>query len=318
MTKKRSIIFMILLFFLATCTTAHAIKHEIGGSLGVRFDDFEVDNSDAGGERNFINLNAGYKFYFSDLKNRRLPIDLLPFLLHPSYVYGRLYRGQYDYERDDSDYETDKDWLGIKAGGMFYLPSNTGLGGFLRYHQGDWENNRGNSHDEDEKELAFQVDQYLGDSSRLHFSLSREMEDKDYSNSVDLDTTEDWFRFSYRGAYGTATRFVLDVKTGIGQKEEDYGSGASDWQLYNFGIALGPAMRHFSIYFAIDYTKENADEDFDLDFEELEFSIQPRIWFNEHFLLGFDLAYFIEKAERDDFEREFKGPGLEISLAGRF
>jgi len=319
MPKREYVVFLFFILFTIIYTPAHAIQHEIRASVSGRFTDWEVEVFSDEGDMTTLKSKAGYIYYFDSIKHKSLPIDLLPFLLHPSRIQVDLYGGWYEYVNNLTDHESDKDWLGIRAGGIFYLPSDTGLGGYIRYENGDWKDNKPWKYDEDEFELAIQCDQYFKDKHNIRFSLNRISEDRTFDNGDKRDATSDWVQFGYKGAYGSDSRFVVDFRAGIGRTEVKEGNVDNDWRLYHSGVAMGPALRHHAIYLAIDYTKEDGKDPGTWDNEEWKISLQPRIWFSPNFLLGFDLSYILFTQTRDDvWEREFKGPQIGINFAARF
>jgi len=273
------------------------------------------------GDRTVDEFFVGYTYFLTPVEDNGEPLDLLPFFSRSSYVYGNYFSGDYEWEADDFDYSSEKDWTGYGVGGVFYFMSYTAIGAGYFTQDGEWEDDdayAGDTYDEDRDGWNVSVMHYLDDANRLSVRISETDRDRDAVNGYERSDTYQWIVLSYDGVLGDSSNFFLGVDIGQGSREKDDSSDNDlDHDLTRFSISAGPVYRSFSIYFSLDYYEWDPDGD-GWEAGETYFTISPRYWFNEQLMLGGDIYTMAWDESYDSYDYDEDGTGVEIRVRYRF
>lgn len=286
-------------------------------------EDYDPDFG-AGSEGDYTQdeIFAVYTYFLTPVEDNGGPLDLLPFFYsRSSYVYGEYYTGDREFELDDSDYTSDRDWTGYGAGGRFYVTPDTGIGVGYFTQDGDWEDNDAvldDSYDEDRDGWNVSLRHYLDESSRVMVRFSQTDRERNADSGYERTDEYEWLVFSYAVVTGEMPNFYVDFNYGIGSRErEDSDDSNVDHDLSRIGITVGPVYRYFALYFS--YDRINWDPDGDgFDADETNFQISPRYWFSEQLMLGGDVTYWSWDETGDSYEFEESGNEIEVKLRYRF
>ena len=260
---------------------------------------------------------AGYTYFLSPVEDNGEPLDLLTFYSRSSYVYGNFYTGDRDFEEEDTDYTSEKDWTGLELGGLFYFTPSTGIGAGFFTQDGDWED-EDDTYDEGRDGWNVSVRHYLDESSRLTVRLSQTDRERDFANGFERSDEYRWLILSYDGVMGQQPNIFLGADIGEGTREkDDSNDNGLDHDLTKLGVTVGPVYRYFAIYFSYDYYEWDPEGD-GWEAEETYFTISPRYWFSEQLMLGGDLFRYSWDESGDSYDYEESGTGIEIKVRYRF
>ena len=265
---------------------------------------------------------VGYTYFLSPVEYNGEPLDLLPFFFsRSSYVYGNFYAGERDFDLEDSDYNSEKDWTGLGLGGFFYFTPDTGIGAGLFTEDGDWKEDdavEDDTYDEDHDGWHISARHYLNDLNRLSIRLSETDRERDFASDFERSDTYRWLILSYAGVMGESPNFFLGADIGDGSREkDDSDDNEVDHDLIKLGVTMGPVYRNFAIYFSWDYYEWDPDGD-GWEADETFYTISPRYWFSEQLMLGGDLTYWSWDESGNNYDFEESGTGIEILLRYRF
>ncbi len=286
-------------------------------------EDYEEDSGfTSEGDYKQDEIFASYTYFLSPVEDNGEPLDLLPFFFsRSSYVYGNYYTGDWEFDEDDTGYESEKDWTGFGLGGFFYFTPDTGIGAGLFSQEGDGEDNdavEDDTYDEDRDGWHVSVRHYLNDLNRLSVRLSETDRERDVDNGFERDDTYKWLIFSYDGVLGESPNIFLGADIGDGSRERnDSNNNELDHDITKLGVTVGPVYRNFAIYFSWDYYEWDPDGD-GWEADETSYTISPRYWFSEQLMLGGDLTYWSWDESGDNHDFEESGTGIEIMLRYRF
>ena len=265
---------------------------------------------------------AGYTYFLSPVEDNGAPLDLLTFYSRSGYVYGDFYTGDRDYDEDDTDYTSEKDWTGLGLGGLFYFTPDTGIGAGFFTQDGDWEDNdavEDDSYDEDRDGWHVFARHYLDDSNRLSVRLSQTDRERDFADGFDRSDEYRWFILSYDGVMGESPNIFLGVDIGEGSRDkDDSNDNEVDHDLTKLGVTVGPVYRNFAIYFSYDYYEWDPEKDGVWEADETYYTISPRYWFSEQLMLGGDLSRYSWDESGDGYDFKESGTGIEIKARYRF
>ncbi len=266
---------------------------------------------------------ASYTYFLSPVEDNGEPLDLLPFFFsRSSYVHGNFYTGGLDFDRDDTDYSSEKDWTGHGVGGLFYLIPNTAIGARYFTQDGDWEDNDAvvdDTFDEDRDGWRVWVRHYLNDFNRVSIRLSQTDRERDYANGFERSDTYRWLVLSYGGVLGQQSNIYLGASIGQGSRDRDQSNANDlDHDLTSYSITVGPVYRHFAIYFSWDYYEWDPEYDGGWEADQTSYTISPNYWFNEQIMLGGDLSYWSWNESGNDYDFEESGTGIKIRVRYRF
>lgn len=266
---------------------------------------------------------ASYTYFLSPVEDKGQPLDLLPFFYsRSSYVYGNFYTGGYDFDDNESDYSSEKDWTGLGAGGLFYLTPDTGVGASFFTQEGDWEDNDAvadDTYDEDRDGLSIWVRHYLNENNRVSITYRKIDRERDYANGLERSDDYRWLILSYGGVLGQQFSVYLGGAFGQGSRERKQSNGfEQEHDLTRYSITAGPVYRHFAIYFSWDYYEWDPKGD-TWEAEETRLAVSPNYWFSEQLMLGGELYYWKWKDWIDDsYDYEENGLGTEVYVRYRF
>lgn len=263
---------------------------------------------------------AGYTYFLSPVEDNGEPLDLLPFFFsRSSYVYGDIYTGERDFDEDDTNYSTEKDWTGYGLGGLFYFTPDTGIGAGYFTQDGDWENNEDDTYDEDRDGWHVMLRHYLDNSNRLSARLSQTDRERDFADGFERSDEYRWLVLSYDGVMGESPNIFLGVDIGEGSRDkDDSNDNEVDHDLTKLGVTVGPVYRNFAIYFSYDYYEWDPEKDGVWKADETYYTISPRYWFSEQLMLGGDLSHYSWDESGDDYDFEESGSSIEIKARYRF
>lgn len=289
-------------------------------------EDYEEDSGfESGGDYKQDEFFASYDYFFTDVEDNGEPLDLLTFYSRSSFVYGDFYTVDREFDADDSDYSSDKDWTGYGLGGLIYVTPATGIGAVYFTQDGEWEDNdavEDDSYDEDRDGWHILLRNYLNDSNRFSIRLSRNERDRDFDNGTERNDEYEWLVFSYDGVMSDSPNVFLGVDVGTGSRERTQ----SNWpdgdkrehDLTRFSITAGPVYRNFAIYFSYDYYDWDPDYSGGWKADETYYTISPRYWFSEQLRLAGALTYYSWDESGNDYDFEESGKSIEITLSYRF
>ena len=321
--EMKNLFWLLLVYCISFTSPVAAFENQIG--VGVMREDISAEQKESNGpttegDYDIDRITASYTRFLSPVEDNGEPLDLLPFFYsRTSYLYADLYSSSYDFERDDIDYSSEKDWSGIRFGGRFYIDPNTGIGVELFDQSGDWEEDGagGDSYDEDWDGWNVSLRHYLDDHNRVAVRLSESSRQRDYDDGYERSDDYQWLVFGYDGVLGQDRNIFLGIDFGQGSRDREESSGKEqEHDLTWYGITAGPVYRQLAIYFSWEHYDWDPKGD-TWKAEETYYRISPRYWFDEQLMLGGDV-YTTYWKDWIDGVYDYRENGTGIEIIGRY